>query len=144
MNLDDLNNGRFEIRPLAYRMGRLFKSELYGSWLRWSNDWSRHTAFTFRPITEGDKRYFHIFSADFPDCYVTMGLFSWYVRCTHGDPTGDIDGTWEIQRLEYNNGYCNTLCTKDGNYMRADGTRRIHGQRGGISEKSMFFINKLN
>ena len=75
-----------------------------------------------------------------------MGVFSWYVRCKKGDPKESPDCTWDIQRLDYdyNDDDCYTLCTRDGNYMSADCTQRMHGQRGGISEKRMFFIRKIN
>lgn len=145
-NLDHLSSGRFEITPLAYRMAIIFMADICGSWLRWSNSSSRSTTFTFREITQDDRRYFHIFSADFPNWYVTMGVFSWYVRCKKGDPKESPDCTWDIQRLDYdcNDDGCYTLCTRDGNYMSADCTQRMHGQRGDINEKRIFFIRQVN
>ena len=143
-NVDHLRNGRFEIIPLAYRMGKIFMSKLCGSWLRWSNDRGKYTTFRFREIAEDGRRYFHIISDDFPTYYVTMGMFSWYVRCTKGDPRGVIDDTWDIQILDYHYEDCYILCTRDGNYMSADCSQRIHGKRGGIDERRMFFIRQIN
>ena len=145
-NLDHLSSGRFQIIPFAYRLAILFISDVCGSWLRWSNGSKKYTTFTFREITQDGRGYFNIYSADFPNLSVTMGMPSWYVRCTNGDPKESPDCTWDIQRFDYdyNNEDCYTMCTRDGNYMSAGCTRRMHGQRGGISEKRMFFIRRIN
>ena len=143
-NLDHLCHGCFKITSLAYRMSTVFMSVLPGGWLRWSNDESKFTNFTFRKTIEDGKTYFHIFSADYQDYYATMGMFSWYVRCTQGDPTGCIDGTWEIKCLEYNNDDCYVLCTKDGNYLSAGSSGKMHGKRAYINERRMFLIRRSN
>ena len=143
-NLDHLCHGCFKITSLAYRMSTVFMSVLSGAWLRWSNDESKFTNFTFKKTIEDGKTYFHIFSADYPDYYATMGMFSWYVRCTQGDPTGCIDGTWEIKCLEYNNDDCYVLCTKDGNYLSAGSSGRMHGKRAYINERRRFLIRRSN
>ena len=141
--LHRLRRGHFKITPLAYRMATLFISELGGAWLRWSEGYNKYTNFTFRKTIVDDKTYFHIFSADYQDYYVKMGLFSWWVGCEKGDPEGCNDATWEIKCFEYNNNHCYVLCTKDSNdnYLSAGSTYRMHGRRGDINERRMFFIH---
>ena len=147
-NLDHLCQGCFEIIPLSHRMSKVFIAHGCCSWLRWSNQENKFTTFTFREITEDGKRYFHIFSADFPDWHVTMGVFSLYARCKEGSPTACIDGTWDIQRIEHYNNDCYVLCTKDGNYLSTDKTGSnkggMEGKRSEVNENAMFFIRKKN
>lgn len=143
-NLDHLCHGCFEITSLAYRTSTVFMSVFPGGWLRWSNDKSKFTKFIFRKTIEDGRTYFYIIPADYREYWVTIGQFSWYVRCTKGDPTGCINGTWEIKCLEYNNEDCYVLCAKDGNYLSAGSTGRMHGKRGDINEKRRFLIRRIN
>ena len=143
-NLDHLLSGSFIIIPLAYRTSKLFVYIRCCPLLRWSNGSNRNTAFTFRRITEDGRIYFQILTADLPNRHVTMGVLSLYARCRLGEPKGCIDDTWDIQRLEYTDEDCYVLCTKDGNYLSAGIMGRMHGKRGGINEKRMFFIRNIN
>ena len=144
-NLDHLCSGQFTITPLEYRSSTVYMS-IFGSCLRWSYSNEKCTNFKFRKKTEAGKTYFHIFPAGYPNYYVKMGRFSWWVRCQKGDPEGCNNGTWVIKRLRDNNNECYVLCTKDsnGNCLSAGFTKRLHGKRGVINKRRMWLIRKTN
>ena len=143
--LDHLCSGQFTIAPLDYKRSTVYISR-FCSCLRWAYSNNKCTNFTFEKTIEAGKTYFHIFSADNPDYYVTMGMFSWWVRCKKGNPKGCNDGTWIIKKIIHNRVECYVLCTKDsnGNCMSYDLTKRIYGKRGVINTKRMLLIHESN
>ena len=142
-SLDHLCNGQFTFTPLEYRKGTVFMSRFF-SCVRWEESNNKWTNFKFEKTTEAGKTYFHIFSADYPNYYVKMGIFSLLVKCTKGNPEGCNNGTWVIKKLEYNGVECYVLCTKDsnGNCLTADYSRRVYGNRGVIDETKMWLIRE--
>ena len=144
-SLDPLCNGQFTIAPLEHGKAKIFMS-MFFSCLRWSESNEKWTKFTFKKTTEAGKTYFRIYSADYPDYYITLDLFSLLVRGKEGDPEGCNNGMWVIERLEDNGDECYVLCTKDsnGNCLTADYTHRVYGNRGVINKKKMWLIRKSN
>lgn len=135
----------FTIECAAFIGSKAYMTNLFGSFLRWSNDENLQSRFKFTQTIIAGKPFFTIHSYLWPKYHVKMhGMYS--DRCVCGKH-GDLhdSGTWSIRGVKYSDETFYLLAPRKSRaaFMCADISGRIYGSLCQVDTYCLWSIKQI-